>query len=117
MSEKPKSESSTMPPSSVRSHYKGSVSLPDMLIDDSGFAWVGAGATRGLAVARCVEGLNEAGYDVRFTDFKALRVFGRLVPRGPSTKGWETDDFPDHFIEDCERGDPGASPYWEVKYA
>ena len=92
--------------------------MPDVLIDESaGYGWVGGGRTRGQAVSRFMDGLVNAGYAVRFTDFRARRVFGHLVPRGPSTKGWETEDFPNHFIEDCKRNDEGAEPYWEVDFA
>jgi hypothetical protein len=92
--------------------------LPDVLIDEPAWSgWIGGGATRGQAIARFMEGAREAGYQFRFTDLCAHRVFGRLVPRGPSTKGWETKDFPDHFIEDCERTDEGATAYWEVTFA
>lgn len=92
--------------------------LPEILLDESGMrGWVGGGATRGQAIARISQGLQDAGYDVRFTDFRAQRVFGRLVPRSDSTKGWETEDFPEHYIEDCERTDDGATAYWEVTFA
>lgn len=91
--------------------------LPDVLVDEPAWSgWINA-ATRGQAIARFLEGLNDAGYDARFTDLRAHRIFGRLVPRGPSTKGWETRDFPEHYIEDCERSDEGATPYWEVTFA
>jgi hypothetical protein len=92
--------------------------MPDVLIDEPAFlGWVGGERTRGQAVARFMEGLTEAGYAVRFTDFCAHRVFGRLVPRSDSTKGWEVADLPDHYIERCERSDDGAVPYWEVTFA
>lgn len=98
--------------------------MPSVLIDEGGWqGWIAAGVcghhavTRGQAISRFMQGLTEAGYDVRFTDLRARKVFGRLVPRGPATKGWETDDFPDHFIEGCDSTDDGAVPYWEVTFA
>jgi hypothetical protein len=68
--------------------------MPDFLLDESGHGWVGGSVTRGQAISRFMQGLIGAGYSVRFTDFCAHRVYGRLVPRGASTKGWETEDFP-----------------------
>lgn len=98
--------------------------LPDVLIDELAWSgWIAAEVrgqlvvTRGQAISRFLAGLNDAGYTAKFTDLRACRVFGRLVPRGPSTKGWETEDFPDHYIEDCERSDEGATAYWEVTFA
>lgn len=96
---------------------KDGAEMPDFLLDESGHGWVGGGVTRGQAISRFMQGLTGAGYYVRFTDFCAHRVYGRLVPRGPSTKGWETEEFPDHYIDYCERGDEGATPYWEVTFA
>lgn len=76
------------------------------LADDSGFAWVGNGSTRGQAIARTAEHFGN-----RFIDYEAHRVYGRWQHYDFESAGWRYED---GTLAACERGDEDAQPFWEV---